>query len=82
MAQLISHMRCFASQSKKAKAAATEGDDAVKEVKAEVNYGPKGVKAGEHVFGVAHIYASFNDTFVVRYRTENLLFWFPRSGDS
>jgi len=28
-----------------------------------VNYGPK-VKEGEHVFGVAHIYASFNDTFV------------------
>jgi len=26
-------------------------------------YGPK-VKAGEEVFGVAHIYASFNDTFV------------------
>jgi len=26
-------------------------------------YGPK-VKEGEHVFGVAHIYASFNDTFV------------------
>jgi len=27
------------------------------------HYGPK-VKEGEHVFGVAHIYASFNDTFV------------------
>jgi small subunit ribosomal protein S14e len=23
------------------------------------------VREGEHVFGVAHIYASFNDTFVV-----------------
>lgn len=23
-------------------------------------------KEGEHVFGVAHIFASFNDTFVVR----------------
>lgn len=28
-----------------------------------VYYGPR-VKEGEHVFGVAHIYASFNDTFV------------------
>ena len=28
------------------------------------NYGPKNVRDGEHVFGVAHIYASFNDTFV------------------
>lgn len=27
------------------------------------NFGPK-VKEGEQVFGVAHIYASFNDTFV------------------
>ncbi len=27
------------------------------------SFGPK-VKEGEHVFGVAHIYASFNDTFV------------------
>jgi hypothetical protein len=25
-------------------------------------------KEGEHVFGVAHIFASFNDTFVVRPR--------------
>jgi len=30
---------------------------------APVRWGPK-VKEGEHVFGVAHIYASFNDTFV------------------
>ena len=29
----------------------------------EIKIGPK-VKEGEHVFGVAHIYASFNDTFV------------------
>lgn len=29
-----------------------------------VYYGPR-VKEGEHVFGIAHIYASFNDTFVV-----------------
>jgi len=26
--------------------------------------GPQGVKEGELVFGVAHIYASFNDTFI------------------
>jgi len=30
---------------------------------ASAYYGPK-VKEGEQVFGVAHIYASFNDTFV------------------
>ena len=29
----------------------------------QVQLGP-GVKEGEEVFGVAHIYASFNDTFV------------------
>ncbi len=51
-------------QSKKAKASA-EGDD-VKVEKVEISYGPKGVKSGEQVFGIAHIYASFNDTFVVR----------------
>jgi len=28
-----------------------------------VHYGPK-IREGENVFGVAHIYASFNDTFV------------------
>jgi hypothetical protein len=54
----------FPSQSKKAKASA-EGDD-VKVEKVEISYGPKGVKSGEQVFGIAHIYASFNDTFVVR----------------
>mmetsp|Transcript_7721 Transcript_7721/g.14083 ORF Transcript_7721/g.14083 Transcript_7721/m.14083 type:complete len:156 (-) Transcript_7721:53-520(-) len=27
-------------------------------------YGPKDVADGEQIFGVAHIYASFNDTFV------------------
>ncbi len=30
-------------------------------------YGPPGVRETELVFGVAHIYASFNNTFVVRY---------------
>lgn len=35
-------------------------DDAPKEV---VSLGPT-VRDGEHVFGVAHIFASFNDTFV------------------
>lgn len=34
-----------------------------------VNLGPPGVAPGELVFGVAHIFASFNDTFVVRLRT-------------
>ena len=34
-----------------------------KEVK--IQLGPR-VREGEQVFGVAHIYASFNDTFVVR----------------
>ena len=29
----------------------------------KVTLGPQ-VREGEHVFGVAHIYASFNDTFV------------------
>ena len=32
--------------------------------KEEVTLGPKNVKEGENVFGVAHIFASFNDTFV------------------
>ncbi len=40
-----------------------EGGEEVKEQKVEVNYGPK-VKQGENVFGICHIYASFNDTFV------------------
>jgi ribosomal protein S11 len=39
-----------------------------KKVRAEkeenVTLGPT-VREGEHVFGVAHIFASFNDTFVV-----------------
>ena len=30
----------------------------------EIILGPKNVKEGENVFGVAHIFASFNDTFV------------------
>ena len=45
-----------------AKAVATE----------RVYYGPR-VKEGEHVFGIAHIYASFNDTFVVRHHTPRIL---------
>ena len=47
-------------QQKKAKGKAKK-EDKEEEV---VNYGPKDVKDGEHVFGIAHIYASFNDTFV------------------
>ncbi|RWW44094.1 hypothetical protein BHE74_00050180, partial [Ensete ventricosum] len=31
-----------------------------------VTLGPA-VREGEQVFGVAHIFASFNDTFIVRY---------------
>jgi small subunit ribosomal protein S14e len=31
-----------------------------------VTLGPA-VREGEHVFGVAHIFASFNDTFIVSY---------------
>ena len=42
------------------KAAAAAGAKAKEE---RVYYGPR-VKEGEHVFGIAHIYASFNDTFV------------------
>jgi small subunit ribosomal protein S14e len=30
----------------------------------KITLGPKNVKEGENVFGVAHIFASFNDTFV------------------
>ena len=54
------------TQSKKAAAAAASTEEPEAKVdKVEVNYGPKGLKPGEHVFGCAHIYASFNDTFVV-----------------
>lgn len=38
---------------------------ATEKVQEVVKLGPT-VKEGEYVFGVAHIYASFNDTFVVR----------------
>lgn len=43
-----------------------QADKKTKEVKVEerVTLGPK-VAEGENVFGVAHIFASFNDTFVV-----------------
>ncbi|KXS11953.1 hypothetical protein M427DRAFT_46743 [Gonapodya prolifera JEL478] len=44
------------------------GDPPKKAVKTEaaapVTLGPPGLREGELVFGVAHIYASFNDTFV------------------
>ena len=46
-----------------------------KKVRAEkeenVTLGPT-VREGEHVFGVAHIFASFNDTFVVSAVNSNL----------
>ncbi|XP_055919783.1 40S ribosomal protein S14a-like [Eupeodes corollae] len=35
----------------------------VQKEEVQVSLGPQ-VRDGEHVFGVAHIYASFNDTFV------------------
>lgn len=45
-----------------------QADKKTKEEKVEerVTLGPK-VAEGENVFGVAHIFASFNDTFVVSY---------------
>lgn len=45
--------------------AAADDQQQITAKKAEVgvNYGPK-VREGEQVFGIAHIYASFNDTFV------------------
>lgn len=47
---------------KEEKAAAAPAPAAKKEE--ETNLGPK-VREGEEVFAVAHIFASFNDTFVV-----------------
>ncbi len=48
-----------------------------KKVRAEkeenVTLGPT-VREGEHVFGVAHIFASFNDTFVVSLTSRLVLF--------
>jgi hypothetical protein len=38
-----------------------------------VTLGPT-VRDGEHVFGVAHIFASFNDTFVVSFLVDSSLF--------
>lgn len=44
-----------------------------REVKEEnVTLGPT-VREGEHVFGVAHIFASFNDTFIVSFHQYCLL---------
>ena len=45
-----------------------QADKKTKEEKVEerVTLGPK-VAEGENVFGVAHIFASFNDTFVVSF---------------
>lgn len=45
-----------------------------REVKEEnVTLGPT-VREGEHVFGVAHIFASFNDTFIVSFHRFTFLF--------
>ena len=44
------------------------GKKKVKEPK-EDNVTPRpAIREGEQVFGVAHIFASFNDTFVVRWK--------------
>lgn len=56
-------------EKKEAKPAAKKGGKekgAAKEPEV-VQLGPPGVAPGELVFGVAHIFASFNDTFVVRF---------------
>jgi len=45
------------------KAAETPGDDAPAKPEAP-KMGPPGVLPNEDVFAVAHIYASFNDTFI------------------
>jgi len=47
--------------------------DKVEKEEEVVNYGPKDLKAGDKNFGVAHIYASFNDTFVVGFRRVPLM---------
>jgi small subunit ribosomal protein S14e len=41
----------------------TKKKELEEQAKSQARFGPK-VPEGEHVFGVAHIFASFNDTFV------------------
>lgn len=48
---------------KKSKGAAAAGEGEVAAAPAAASLGPQ-VREGELVFGVAHIYASFNDTFI------------------
>ena len=45
---------------------APKKDDGEDKPAAEVPITGPNAREGEHVFGVAHIFASFNDTFVVR----------------
>lgn len=55
-------------------------DNAAPEVEEKKAHMPN-PREGEHVFGVAHIFASFNDTFVVRRASPSLtrtLLRFPR----
>lgn len=59
----VSDILICCKQASKAKAKAAAKAAAAEEV---VSYGPKNVLPNELVFGVARIYASFNDTFVVR----------------
>lgn len=42
--------------------------------KEETKFGPP-LRDGEHSFGVAHIFASFNDTFVVRWDAGKVKVW-------
>jgi len=49
---------------KAAEAAAAEGAAEAPRASEGAKLGPQNVKEGENVFAVAHIYASFNDTFI------------------
>ena len=51
--------------------AVQSGKKKVRDEEENVILGPT-VREGEHVFGVAHIFASFNDTFVVSVVNSNL----------
>eukprot|EP01121_Diplochlamys_sp_Union-15-3_P007648 TRINITY_DN195_c0_g1_i2.p1 TRINITY_DN195_c0_g1~~TRINITY_DN195_c0_g1_i2.p1 ORF type:complete len:167 (-),score=53.36 TRINITY_DN195_c0_g1_i2:162-662(-) len=53
-----------AAKSKGAKKAKKETVADKQQQEKERNLGPKNLAPGELVFGVAHIYASFNDTFI------------------
>ena len=50
-----------AQKGKAAKKGADKGEEVVEKLE---NYGPKGMQVGEHNFGVCHIFATFNNTFI------------------